>query len=73
MTTTLTHPAAAPTVLVPSTGTDDVLADALGRIITGRPLPESLRPVAEPTAAPATVQEGIEWILGGPSVWSPDR
>ena len=73
MTTTLTPRATAPTVFVPSTGTADVLADALGRIITGRPLPESLRPAPAATAAPATVQEGIGWILDGQSARSPDR
>ena len=63
--TTIATSAAAPTVYSPAPTKADVLADALGRIITGRPLPEALRPVDVVTGAPATVQEGIARILTG--------
>ena len=58
--------ATATTFTAPSTNVD-VLGEALGRIITGRPLPESLRPAAIGVPSPATAQEGIAWILAGPS------
>ena len=61
----ITHRAAATAGFTPSSSTGSVLADALGRIITGRPLPEGLRPQAVVTAAPATVEEGIAGILAG--------
>jgi hypothetical protein len=42
-----------------------VLADALGCIISGRPLPESLRAPSPACARPDTVEEGIRRIVGG--------
>ena len=59
--------AAASTVYSPATSNADVLADALGRGVTGRPLPASLRLVEPSTPTLATVAEGIAWIVGGPS------
>ena len=64
--TDLAARAAAPTVYAPASSSD-VLADALGRIITGRPLPEALRPVEQVTTAPRTVEEGLSRILAGPA------
>jgi hypothetical protein len=61
---------AAPRALAPlsaPTTPAEILADALGRIITGRPLPPALRRVAAARPAPATAREGIERILAGPA------
>ena len=44
-----------------------VIAECLGRIITGRPLPEGMRaPEYAPARAVTTVREGITMILSGP-------
>ncbi len=45
---------------------EDALADAVARIITGRPLAEHLRPKPMPTLKPETVEQGLGWILAGP-------
>jgi hypothetical protein len=44
----------------------EILADALGRIITGRPLPEALRPTTYAGARPASVQDGLARIVAAP-------
>ena len=49
----------------PSAGA--VLADCLGRIVTGRPLPEHLRPAPTTSPRPLTVEAGIARILLGGS------
>ena len=61
----LTTGAATATTFNPPANAADVVAEALGRIITGRPLPEGLRPPVERLAPPDTVQERIAWILAG--------
>ncbi|MFL5577798.1 MAG: hypothetical protein ACJ79S_17725 [Gemmatimonadaceae bacterium] len=50
----------------PSAGRAEVLAEALGCIITGRPLPESVRAPSYEAVRPATVEVGIAWIIAGP-------
>jgi len=42
-----------------------VLADALGCIITGRPLPESLRPPELPCVQATSVEDGLRRTIGG--------
>ena len=44
----------------------ELLAEGLGCIITGRALPESLRPPTPSAPCPATVELGIAAILAGP-------
>lgn len=48
-----------------ATNAQAVLADCLGRIITGRPLPEHLRPASTVRPRPLTVEAGIARILRG--------
>ena len=48
-----------------STSAQAVLADCLGRIITGRPLPEHLRPAPTTRPRPLTVEAGIARIMLG--------
>ena len=55
------------TAFTPPPRPADLLADALGCIITGRPHPQRVRPPAMATACPTTVAEGIPWLLAGPS------
>ena len=43
---------------------DDALADALARILTGRTLAEHLW-FEPPAMRPATAEQGIAWILAG--------
>jgi len=40
-----------------------LLAEALGRILAGQPLPEELRPAVTAVSRPASVREGIERML----------
>lgn len=49
---------------VPRPTTAEEIAEAIGCIITGRPLPAHLRPQPFVPARPATVSEGIARILG---------
>ena len=42
-----------------------LIAECIGRIITGRPLPEALRPQVPDVQRPETVEEGIARILAG--------
>jgi hypothetical protein len=58
-----TRPAAA--TYTPATQIDAVLAEAIGCIITGRPLPEFLRAPAAESVRPASVEEGVRRILTG--------
>ena len=44
---------------------NDALADALARILTGRTLAEHLG-LELPVMRPATAEQGIAWILAGP-------
>ena len=53
------------TTYAPPATRDEILADALGRIITGRPLPESLRAPQVRLTRPATVEEGVLRMLAG--------
>ena len=62
----ITRRATATAAYTPPSTPGDALADAIGCIITGRPLPESLRPQLPVPAGAATVQEGIARILAGP-------
>jgi hypothetical protein len=62
--TTTTRTSAA-TYTRPSTEAE-ILADALARIISGRPLPEALRPTTYVAAPVASVQDGIARILRAP-------
>lgn len=57
--------AATPARYTPGPERAAVLADALGRIITGRPLPESLRPPELPCVQAATVEDGLRRTIGG--------
>jgi hypothetical protein len=45
---------------------DEMVAEALGCIISGRAIPEYLRMASHETARPATVKAGIRRILEGP-------
>ena len=58
-----TRPAAA--TYTPDSNVDAVLAEAIGCIITGRPLPEFLRAPAVESVRPASVEEGMRRILAG--------
>ena len=60
----ITRPAAAATY-TPASDLDAVLAEAIGCIITGRPLPEFLRAPALESVRPASVEEGVRRILTG--------
>lgn len=53
---------------VPGPTVAEQIAEAIGCIITGRPLPEHLRPAPFVAARPATVEEGIARILSQPGV-----
>ncbi len=44
---------------------DEILAEAIGCIIAGRPLPEYLRAPQVVRARPATAEEGMRPILAG--------
>ena len=50
-----------------ATSTQAILADALGRILAGRPLPEHLRPAPTTRPRPVSIADGIAGILGGGS------
>ena len=54
-----------PVSYVPTTSAAEQIAEAIGAIITGRPLPAHLRPSPVGIAKPASVSEGIARILGG--------
>ena len=66
--TNQTNPAAlAPTEYLPTSDRAELLAEALGCIITGRPLPEAVRPAPFTAVAVGSVQEGIGRIVAGRS------
>ncbi len=65
MSAATTRTSSATSYTQPSTKAE-ILADALGRIITGRPLPESLRPTMYAPSAPASVADGIGRIINAP-------
>ena len=62
---TLTPHAAATGAYSQPASRAEILADALGRIITGRPLPAGLCPAPVVVAVTVTVEEGISRILTG--------
>ena len=49
----------------PAATVAEQIAEAIGCIITGRPLPAHLRPAPVAVSRPATVSEGIARILAG--------
>jgi hypothetical protein len=53
---------------VPGPSTAEQVAEAIGCIITGRPLPAYLQPQPLAIARPATVEEGIARILAKPGL-----
>lgn len=53
---------------VPGPSTAEQIAEAIGCIITGRPLPAHLRPEPFVTTRPATVAEGVARILAKPGL-----
>ena len=53
---------------IPGPSTAEQIAEAIGCIISGRPLPEYLRPQALMVARPTTVEEGIARILAKPGL-----
>jgi hypothetical protein len=53
---------------VPGPSTAEQVAEAIGCIISGRPLPEYLRPQPLVAMRPATVEEGIARILAKPGL-----
>ena len=53
---------------VPGPSTAEQIAEAIGCIISGRPLPEYLRPQALMVTRPSTVEEGIARILAKPGL-----
>lgn len=64
-TSTDSHPVPG-TSYTPGPERDAILADALGCIISGRPLPESLRSAPVDVARPSCVEDGIRRMLDGP-------
>lgn len=54
-----------PISYVPMATAAEQIAEAIGCIITGRPLPAHLRPAPVAVARPATVSDGIARILAG--------
>ena len=50
----------------PAGAREALLFEALTCTITGRPLPEQLRPPAPQAPRPASAEEGLRWIVGGP-------
>jgi hypothetical protein len=54
-----------PISYVPAASAAEQVAEAIGCIITGRPLPAHLSAAPVPVARPATVSEGISRILAG--------
>jgi hypothetical protein len=67
MTDQTNHAALAPTEYLPTSDRAALLAEALTCIITGRPLPEAVRPAPFTMTAVGSVQEGIGRIVGGRS------
>ena len=53
------------TTYAPPATRAEILAEAIGRIITGRPLPEYLQAPQLQLARPATTEEGVRRILAG--------
>ena len=53
---------------VPGPSTAEQIAEAIGCIITGRPLPAYLRPQPLMIARPSSVEEGIARILAKPGL-----
>jgi hypothetical protein len=53
---------------VPGPSTAEQIAEAIGCIITGRPLPVYLRPQEPMIARPSSVEEGIARILAKPGL-----
>ena len=53
---------------VPGPTTAEQIAEAIGCIITGRPLPAYLQPQPFVVARPASVEEGIARILAKPGM-----
>ena len=49
----------------PAPSAQAVLADCLGRIITGRPLPDHLQPASHVRACPPSIAAGIAGIVRG--------
>ena len=47
----------------------ELIAEAIGCIISGRPLPAHLRPTVLASSRPTTVQDGIARILAGTSAF----
>ena len=55
-----------PTSYSPPATRDALMAEAFACILSGRPLPEALRPAPAALTRPASVEEGCRRILGGP-------
>jgi hypothetical protein len=53
---------------VPGPSTAEQIAEAIGCIVTGRPLPAYLQPQPLMIARPSTVEEGIARILAKPGL-----
>ena len=53
---------------VPGPSPAEQIAEAIGCIITGRPLPAHLRPEPFAASRPASVEEGIARILAKPGI-----
>ena len=66
MSTLAAHTATPAIDLTPSNDRAASIAQYIGHILAGAPYRDGLRPVAPAVRRPATVREGIEWILAGP-------
>ena len=65
--TSFTTPRATSTVFAPPAAPtkQELIAEAIGCIVNGRPFPEHLRPPTYLTQRPATVRDGIAGIISG--------
>ena len=66
--TSFTTPRPTSTVFAPPAAApnkQELIAEAIGAIINGRPFPEHLRPPSYLTQRPATVRDGITGIISG--------
>jgi hypothetical protein len=66
MSTTLDTRRPSTTIYAPPGTRDEIIAEAIGCILAGRPLPEQLRPPASHTWRPATSEAAFARILAGP-------
>jgi hypothetical protein len=70
-TRTATTELAIPFTQPSSSARQAAVAECVGCILAGQPLPAQYRSLAPTVWRPATVREGVEWVLaGGPA---PDR